>query len=124
MQLLADVSYEHGERSGLGWCGGRVEKLKARGSDIRVPHVGWNTVRFSQQFGQFGAGDESTFYFDHSYSYREPTLADSVGTCNHGLEFCAVLRRENIIATQFHPEKSQSAGMRFLRSFLDMGPGA
>lgn len=124
MQLLADISTEHGENPGLGWCGGRVEKLEAKDNDIRVPHVGWNTVRFIKDFGLFRADDESTFYFDHSYAYTKPALADSIGTCNHGVEFCAVVRRDNIVASQFHPEKSQSAGMRFLKSFLDMRPGA
>jgi imidazole glycerol-phosphate synthase subunit HisH len=118
MQLLADVSDELGQHKGLGWGGGRVQRLIPTTDGIRIPHVGWNAVSFEEDFGEYRMGDTADFYFDHSYAYRTPTLARSVALCTHGETFCAVIRRDNLVATQFHPEKSQAAGMRLLRSFL------
>ncbi|WP_449392809.1 imidazole glycerol phosphate synthase subunit HisH [Eoetvoesiella caeni] len=118
MQLLADIGEELGEHQGLGWGGGRVRLMTSTSPEIRVPHVGWNTVCFTEGFGEFGVGDVADFYFDHSYAYSHPTYAHQVASCLHGQTFCAVIRRDNIIAAQFHPEKSQTAGMRFLRGFF------
>lgn len=118
MQLLADTSDELGRQQGLGWGGGSVQRLQPASRDIRVPHVGWNTVSFDEDFGECRQGDSADFYFDHSYAYQDPTLAHRVARCTHGATFCAVIRRGNLVAAQFHPEKSQAAGMRFLRSFL------
>lgn len=120
MQLLAESSDELGEQQGIGWGGGHVRRLQPVDAGIRVPHVGWNNVRFDEAFGEFEAGAEADFYFDHSYAYRMPTLARRVAACTHGETFSAVIRRGQLVAAQFHPEKSQTAGMRFLRSFLAM----
>lgn len=121
MQLMADVSEEQGEHRGLGWMGGRVRRLTADiPQTIRVPHVGWNEVHFREAFGQFKEGERPNFYFDHSFAYEAPTLGVEVGVCVHGRQFSALIRRDNIVAAQFHPEKSQGAGMRLLRSFFEM----
>lgn len=120
MQLLAETSDELGEQQGIGWAGGRVRRLQPLDAAIRVPHVGWNNVRFDEAFGEFEASAEADFYFDHSYAYRMPTIARRVAACTHGETFSAVIRRGQLVAAQFHPEKSQTAGMRFLRSFLAM----
>lgn len=120
MQLLADWSEELGRQEGLGWAGGTVLRLQPGDGEVRVPHVGWNNVRFEEAFGEFAAGEEADFYFDHSYAYRNPSRARTVATCQHGETFSAVIRTGSIVAAQFHPEKSQSAGLRFLRSFLGM----
>jgi glutamine amidotransferase len=122
MQLLAETSDELGLQRGIGWGGGHVRRLSQSSTDIRVPHVGWNSVLFNEAFGDFAAGDEADFYFDHSYAYREPTIARRVAACTHGETFSAVIRRGQLVAAQFHPEKSQTAGMRFLRGFLSMQP--
>lgn len=123
MQLLADWSDELGRQAGLGWVGGSVRRLEAQRADVRVPHVGWNNVRFLVPFGEFGTDDEADFYFDHSYAYEAPQLGSVVASCTHGRTFCAVVRRGSLVAAQFHPEKSQSSGMRFLRGFLNMRTG-
>jgi glutamine amidotransferase len=83
-----------------------------------VPHVGWNSVQFEAGFGEFAAGDRADFYFDHSFAYHEPTKGNTVGECRHGVKFSAIIARDNIIAVQFHPEKSQSTGLRFIDGFL------
>jgi imidazole glycerol-phosphate synthase subunit HisH len=117
MQLLADGSDESPGAQGLGWLGGAVQRIPAS-AGIRVPHVGWNTVDFEFPYGEFAAGSTADFYFDHSYAYQVPRDGMILGHCVHGSRFSAVIRNNNITAAQFHPEKSQSAGLRFLSSFL------
>lgn len=120
MQLLADSSDELGMQQGLGWIGGEVRRLHAVDPQVRIPHVGWNTAIFARSFGSFREGDGADFYFDHSFAYRQPRLGEAMAVCTHGEEFCAAVVRDNIVGAQFHPEKSQGAGMRFLKAFLDM----
>jgi glutamine amidotransferase len=117
MQLLADSSEESQDVPGLGWMGGKVIAL-AGGRGVRIPHVGWNTVRFDVACGEFQPGDQIDFYFDHSFAYELPALGQRVASCKHGITFSAVIAHENVTAVQFHPEKSQSAGLRLLRGFL------
>lgn len=117
MQLLADGSDESPGVEGLGWLGGAV-RLIPTGPRVRVPHVGWNTVDFEAAYGAFPAGSSADFYFDHSYAYQRPRSGTVLGGCLHGARFSAVIGRDNITAAQFHPEKSQSAGLRFLQAFL------
>lgn len=119
MQLLADYSEEHGRQRGLGWIGGAVRKLENGGDgEVRIPHVGWNEVEFRQPLGEFKPGDVANFYFDHSYAYDAADSASEVGSCRHGRTFSALVRRDNILAAQFHPEKSQTQGMRILHAFF------
>ncbi len=119
MQLMADISEEQGVHDGLSWIGGFVKKMeKILESNVRVPHVGWNDVVFKESFGSIRAGEVMAFYFDHSFAYQDPKLGKELAFCWHGCKFTAIIKRENIVAVQFHPEKSQSAGMRFLKSFF------
>jgi glutamine amidotransferase len=120
MQLMADNSDELGFHIGLGWLGGEVRKIVPTDQEIRIPHVGWNDVTFSQEFGDFRNGESFDFYFDHSYALKYSERGDTIAICRHGEKFCAVVRRNNIVASQFHPEKSQNAGLRFMRGFLAM----
>jgi imidazole glycerol-phosphate synthase subunit HisH len=122
MQLLADWSEELGRQQGLGWAGGAVTKLAPPEPSARVPHVGWNSARFHEPFGEFGADDEADFYFDHSYALQAPLRARTLATCTHGQTFCAAIRSGSLVAAQFHPEKSQASGLRFLRAFLALPP--
>lgn len=118
MQLLADRSDESPEVRGLGWMGGAVRAL-AGSASVRVPHVGWNTVTFDVDACGFRAGDEADFYFDHSFAYGDPVQGRRVAYCDHGTRFSAVVERDNIVAAQFHPEKSQTVGLRLLKGFLE-----
>jgi glutamine amidotransferase len=119
MQLLADYSTERGQHQGLGWVGGAVTQLeRTPDTDIRIPHVGWNDVVFTVPLGRFRAGERSSFYFDHSFALDAPARGTQVGVCEHGRTFSAIVMRNNILAVQFHPEKSQAAGMRLLQSFF------
>lgn len=117
MQMMADHSEEMGRTQGLGWIGGAVTRLEKTGPGIRIPHVGWNEVAFDQPVFGYAAGERADFYFDHSFAFRTADEA-RVASCHHGSAFAAVVRRDNIVASQFHPEKSQRKGMRFLEGFL------
>jgi imidazole glycerol-phosphate synthase subunit HisH len=118
MQLLADRSDESPDAAGLGWMGGEVRALRV-GDGVRVPHVGWNTVVFESDTCGFRAGDEADFYFDHSFACIEPGEGRRAGYCDHGTRFIAIVERGNVLATQFHPEKSQAAGLKLLAGFLE-----
>lgn len=119
MQLMADYSEEQGMHRGLGWIGGAVKKLeKLDDPSIHIPHVGWNDVVFNEAFGLFQSGEVLNFYFDHSYAYDAPALGKELAVCKHGRQFSAMIKKDNIVAVQFHPEKSQAAGIKLLKSFL------
>src|SRR3546814_6508239 len=129
MQLIATRSSEHGDsehgsRSGLGWVAGSVERLPAAAADgtrLRLPHIGWNGVRFARRNGLFaGLGEAADFYFVHGYALRPEEERIVAGTCDYGSPFVAAIEADNIRAVQFHPEKSQKAGIAMLRNWLDL----
>jgi glutamine amidotransferase len=116
-QLLFDSSEESPGVSGLGVLPGTVVRFSE--PDLKVPHMGWNSL--SQMKGPLFAGlpDETSFYFVHSY-YPVPSDASiSSSTCEYGRPFAASVSRGALHATQFHPEKSQAAGLAVLRNFLN-----
>lgn len=118
MQLLAKDSSEQGFHRGLGWIDGHVFAMKSH-DNFRVPHVGWNNVNFKRDNSFFEKIDEGAhFYFDHSFhlSCKQDLV---VATCYYGESYVAAIQKENIFASQFHPEKSQRNGLRMLRNFLN-----
>ena len=118
MQLLATTSNEHGMHEGLNWISGSVERLPAS-ANIRLPHIGWNEVRFVKKHGLYSGLDEcETFYFVHSFAFRPQDENAVSGVSSHGEEFAASIEKDNIYATQYHPEKSQKAGLCVLNNFL------
>lgn len=121
MQLMCKKSYEGGEHKGLGWINAEVLRFDFNGEKLRIPHVGWNDVKCNTNSLLFKGGRETqTFYFVHSYYLKpaEPSLV--IGTCNYGFDFCAVIKKENILAVQFHPEKSQHEGLNLLKHFSEL----
>jgi glutamine amidotransferase len=119
MQLFARSSREHGEHAGLAWLDAEVVRLQVE-RPLTVPHVGWNNVEFDAGDSLFAGirTPESNFYFVHSYHMvcRQP--ADCIATARHGAALTAAVRRGNLTATQFHPEKSQDNGARLLANWL------
>jgi glutamine amidotransferase len=118
-QALLSVSDEGGEHRCLDVIAGRVRRFPA--SDLKVPHMGWNRVRQTRPHPIFeGIEDGAYFYFVHSY-YPDPEEREVViGETEYGLTFASVLARDNVVATQFHPEKSGLAGLRFYANFLSI----
>ena len=118
LQLLFSVSEEGGEHAGFDLVPGRVRLFPASG--LKVPHIGWNRVTFEKRDCPLlkGIADGSYFYFVHSY-YVDPLDGSVVAArSSYGIPFTSVLWRENLFATQFHPEKSQSLGLQLLRNFV------
>ena len=121
MQVLFDKSEEDGGQACLGVLRGRVRKLK---TDLKVPHMGWNSVSQKGQHPMWaGVPDESYFYFLHSYYPNPEDESSVIGETEYGVTFASVLARDNIVATQFHPEKSGATGLRMYGNFLSWSPG-
>jgi glutamine amidotransferase len=120
LQLLFDKSCEDGEYDGLGIVPGEVVRFQVPRS-YKVPHMGWNQVRFQRRPPVFeGVEDGSHFYFVHSY-YVVPKDASVVATeTEYSAAFCSSVWRGNLVAVQFHPEKSQAAGLRLLKNFAEL----
>lgn len=114
MQLLFDGSDEYGEHRGFGVFPGIVTRLQGA---PRVPHMGWDTLEVRGKHPCIdGVASGDYVYFLHSYA--APVIADTVAACTYGGAFSAVVARENVVGTQFHPEKSQTTGLRILANFL------
>ncbi|MCG3159789.1 MAG: Imidazole glycerol phosphate synthase subunit HisH [Acidobacteria bacterium] len=118
LQMMFEEGREFGAHRGLGLLPGRVVKFP---DGVRVPHVGWNQVEFKQNHPVFGdLPDQSFFYFVHSY-YVEPADASCVmGETEYAQPFASICGRGNVIGVQFHPEKSQAAGLKLLNNFARM----
>ena len=124
MQLLFDTSEEGGLHEGLGILPGKVVRFDRNGQDdsFKIPHMGWNQVSSSVRTDTMfeGISGNPYVYFVHSY-YVQPASQDLVWlTSDYGKPFCAAVRRGNLMATQFHPEKSQKDGLQLLANFLKM----
>ena len=120
LQLLFDVSYEGGEFEGLGVIAGTVRRFDIA-PEFKVPHMGWNEVQIQREAPIFRGMEQDTyFYFVHSY-YVIPDDESVVALTSHyDGEFCAGVWRDNLFAIQFHPEKSQQAGLELLRNFTEL----
>jgi len=117
LQLLFETSYEDGRHEGLGVFRGDVVRFD-EGLALRVPHMGWNSISIEKKSSFLeGIPADSHFYFVHSY-YVAPRDADiTLTSTDYGVRFASSVERDNVIATQFHPEKSQSFGLELLRNF-------
>jgi glutamine amidotransferase len=123
MQLLAEVGREHGDHKGLGWISGDVVRLEPAEPHLKVPHMGWNALSLLQPHALFEGMDDGTdVYFVHSYYIRPRDPAHILATTEYAGSIPAIVGRDNIAGTQFHPEKSQGAGLAFLERFLKWRP--
>ncbi|MBX6321534.1 MAG: imidazole glycerol phosphate synthase subunit HisH [Rhodospirillaceae bacterium] len=128
MQLLATVGREHGDHAGLGWLPGEVLPLHTPtpgpdGRSLKVPHMGWNEVRVERAHPVLtGLAPGAHAYFVHGYHFVPARAEDRLATVDYGGPLAAVVGRDNILGTQFHPEKSQAVGLRLLADFLRWRP--
>ena len=122
MQLLLDGS-EEGSLGGLSLVPGLSKRFRVEDMNLRVPHMGWNTVRWQRESPVFPRGDdEQRFYFVHSYHVECRDAADVCGVSRYGVDFTAVLQRGRIFGAQFHPEKSHRFGMEVLQRYAAYSP--
>ncbi|SMG06286.1 imidazole glycerol phosphate synthase subunit HisH [Paracoccus sp. J56] len=121
MQMLAEIGHEYRDTAGLGWIGGEIDPIRAPG--LKVPHMGWNDLTVLQAhplLDGISTGDHA--YFVHSWQFRVNDLAHLLATADYGGPVTAVVGRDNIAGTQFHPEKSQAVGLRIIGNFLRWNP--
>lgn len=116
MQLIATKGSEPNETNGLNWIEGEVIKINE--VDKSIPHLGWNNITISNNefLNEFNNKD---FYFIHSYHFKATNSIDIAATVNYGQDYVAIIQKDNILATQFHPEKSQTCGLDLLRTFFN-----
>ncbi len=117
MQVMATVGREFGEHAGLGWIAGHVEQLDTNG--LPLPHVGWNNVTREVSSALFAElGDSPDFYFVHSYAFHADDPGHEIAMSHYGTDFCSAIQSGNLFGVQFHPEKSQRAGIQLIKNFL------
>ncbi|HKI98265.1 MAG TPA: imidazole glycerol phosphate synthase subunit HisH [bacterium] len=121
LQLLFEESEEDGIHEGLGLLRGRIVRFRSPG--LKVPQIGWNQVAWQREDPLTeGIPDHSYFYFVHSYYAAVTDPADTLGLTEYGDTFSSVVRHGNVWGVQFHPEKSQNAGLRLLKNFAALSP--
>ena len=121
LQVLFDESEEQGPCAGLGILRGRVVKLAPSDPKLKVPHMGWNRVRLTHDREPLLAGvpDDAYVYFVHSYHAVPADRSLVALEADHGIAITAAIRKDNLFACQFHPEKSQTVGLQILRNFVE-----
>ncbi len=130
MQLLATRGYEFGEYDGLGWIAGDVRKMMPSDPTLKIPHMGWNTMESPRDIvhpvlQSITKNSDNTwldFYFVHSFVFDCIDSNNVIGVCEYGETFTAMVAKDNIIGAQFHPEKSQQAGLDLIAGFLRWNP--
>jgi imidazole glycerol-phosphate synthase subunit HisH len=126
MQLLAERGREYEEAEGLGWIAGEVDRIAPKDPGLKIPHMGWNTLNVARPHplldGLPLGPDGLHAYFVHSYQLRPSQRADLVADADYGGPVTAIVARDNVVGTQFHPEKSQKLGLALIANFLKWKP--
>ena len=126
MQMLSSQGFENGIFKGLNWIKGDVKKIKKSDKNLRIPHMGWNSIsvkretNFTKKLMNKIDLDEVNAYFVHSYNFSPENNNYKIMTTNYEQEITAMVSKENIIGTQFHPEKSHVFGLKFLETFIEL----
>jgi glutamine amidotransferase len=126
MQLMAECGREYEVTQGLGWIPGEVERIVPRDADLKIPHMGWNTLdahRPHPLLDGIPVGPSGQHaYFVHSFHLKPAARADLIAEADYGGPVTAVVGRDSLVGTQFHPEKSQRLGLRLIANFLKWKP--
>ena len=124
MQLMATRGLEHGTHEGLGWIDGDVVRITPSDGTLKIPHMGWNTLNISRVHPVTAHvhGDGAHAYFVHSFAFAAEHDRDVAAHTDYGGPITAVVARDNMIGTQFHPEKSQAIGLQLLQNFVRWRP--
>lgn len=120
MQAFFELGEEMGRHAGLGLLKGKVARF-TESLSVKIPHTGWNQVEVQKDAGLFrGLNSGAYVYFNHSYYCRPENPADIIATVSYSLTYACAVQSKNIFGVQFHPEKSQTVGLRILKNFLEM----
>jgi glutamine amidotransferase len=126
MQLMAERGREYVVTPGLGWIAGEVDRIAPADASLKIPHMGWNTLNVTKPHrlldGIPTGPDGLHAYFVHSYELRPQQKADLVAQADYGGALTAIVGRDNMVGTQFHPEKSQKLGLALIANFLTWSP--
>jgi glutamine amidotransferase len=126
MQLLAERGREYEVTEGLGWIAGEVDRIAPNDPNLKIPHMGWNTLNVARPHPLLDGltlGPQGRHaYFVHSYELKVTERADLVAAADYGGPITAIVARDNIVGTQFHPEKSQKLGLALIANFLQWKP--
>jgi glutamine amidotransferase len=123
MQMLANEGHEYETVTGFGWVAGDVRKIAPNDPALKVPHMGWNDLVIDQHHPVLeGIATGAHAYFVHSYHMEMRDPAHRLAHCDYGGDVTAIVGHANVIGTQFHPEKSQEAGLRLIANFLNWAP--
>ncbi len=122
MQLMCEAGVEFGRHAGLGWLKGEVTRLDPADASLKIPHMGWNTIAPTRAHPVTAGLDGAHVYFVHSYALQNGSGDEVLARCDYGASFAAIAGRDNMIGAQFHPEKSQQAGLTLLTQFLKWRP--
>ncbi|MFM2391038.1 MAG: hypothetical protein RLZZ437_2593 [Pseudomonadota bacterium] len=123
MQMMATWGREYADTPGFGWIGGEVVRIVPSDAALKVPHMGWNDLVIDHPhpvLAGLATGDHA--YFVHSYQMRVDDPAQRLAHCDYAGDVTAIIGRDNMVGTQFHPEKSQSTGLRLIANFLQWKP--
>jgi len=124
MQLMATTGIEYGKHAGLDWIKGKVVRLTPADADLKIPQIGWNDLQTPADLhpvlNEVGAGTD--VYFVHSYHFVADRVNDVLARVDYGGPVVAAIGRDNMVGVQFHPEKSQAAGLKLLSNFLEWHP--
>lgn len=123
MQLLARLGHEYQETRGFGWVNGEVSRIAPGDPTLKIPHMGWNALRIDRPHPILdGVADGDHAYFVHSYAMTLPDPEARLAHVDYGGAVTAMVARDTIVGAQFHPEKSQAAGLRMIGNFLRWSP--
>jgi glutamine amidotransferase len=121
MQLLFETGLEHGSHQGLGWLKGAVVPIEPKDKALKIPHMGWNSLEIATDHALFsGIKPQDHAYFVHSFHAQAADEKDVLATVTYGQTITAVVGREHIMGTQFHPEKSQHTGLTIIKNFIEL----
>jgi glutamine amidotransferase len=123
MQLMATRGVEHGVYPGLGWIAGDVVRIEPHDTALKIPHMGWNVLQGVARHPVLDGIDNGAHaYFVHSYEIKPSNASSTLAQTDYGGAFAAIVGRDNMVGTQFHPEKSQETGLRLIANFLRWRP--
>ena len=123
MQMMATCGHEHGYHEGFNWIKGDVKIMEPNDKNLKIPHIGWNNLNILNSHPVFNNINENDHvYFVHSYHFEVENNNNLLANVDYGGKITAAVAHENIIGTQFHPEKSQSVGLQIIKNFLQWNP--